>query len=364
MSSKNLNKKDLEKYEEYRQHLSVRYIYNEKVGLKGFIAIHNNNLGPAVGGTRLFPYKNEREALIDALRLSRAMTYKCAIAKVPFGGGKAVIICDPNSKRKPGILSAYALEIKKLNGIFYTGEDVGISEGDVQNMLKLSPFFIGKSNKAGDPSPFAAIGTYRCMKLIAEKVFGKSDLKGKKIAIKGVGKVGGALVEMLLKEKAKIYVADINNERLEQIKSKSKDIRIADSQNIHKLNVDIYSPCALGGEFNSKTMKEVNAKIICGAANNQLESEDIGDWFFSKGIVYGPDYIVNAGGLIDVVDELSPGGYKKKRVLHKMENVFSTLDSILTFSREEKIPINRVTNFSAESVFNNTDINKTTQYLF
>lgn len=312
MSFKILSKKELKKLDAFDKHESVRYIFDEESKLEGYIAIHNTKLGPAVGGTRMFPYKSREQALNDVLLLSRAMTYKCAVADVNFGGGKTVIIGDPLVVKTKGLLKSYALEIDRLKGKFYTGEDVGISEADVQFLLTFSQYFIGKSSKAADPSPFASLSTFYSIKLASKFIFGNESLANKKVAVKGIGKVGGALVDLLVKENSNVFIADLDEKRCLDFKKKYPQLEIKDPNEIHKVEAEIYSPCALGGEFTEKTKLEVKAKVICGAANNQLLKDEIGDWFFHNEVIYIPDYVSNSGGLIDVIDELEAGGYKGK----------------------------------------------------
>jgi len=358
MSVHILSQAKLNTFSEYENHEEVRYIFDQKSGLKCFIAIDNTNLGPAVGGTRMFLYKSEEEALKDVLRLSHAMTYKCAISRVPFGGGKGVIIGNPNSSNKKVILDQYAREVEKLKGKFFTGEDVGISEEDVQNMLKIAPCFIGKSDKAGDPSPYAALSAFHSMQVMVKHVLDKSKLDGISIAVKGIGKVGGVLVKMLVEQGAKVTIADIDQKRVSEFKNLYKSISVVSPTVIHTLNVDVYSPNAMGREFDDESVREIKAKIICGAANNQLAENHVGDLFFTRGIIYGPDYVVNAGGLIDVVDELESGGYQKKRVIQRIERVKDTLADILEVSKRENIPTHRIANGFAESIFNTSSISK------
>jgi leucine dehydrogenase len=301
----------------------------------------------------MFSYSNNEAALFDVLRLSRAMSYKCAIAGVKAGGGKAVIIGDPKKIKNEALLRSYAEEIKNIQGRFYTGEDVGITESDVQYMLKISPFFIGKSSLAGDPSPYASMSVYFSMQAAANFVWGNNSLKNKKIAIKGVGKVGGGLLDYLVKENADIIISDIDDTRLKEIQSKFPKINICNPQEIHKSQVDIYSPCAMGSEFTEKNMNEIKAKIICGGANNQLLNEDVGDWFFSHNIIYIPDYVSNGGGLINVVDELEQGGYSKNRVIQRIKRTSELVDRILNISKKEGKSPNRIANMMAENIFKN-----------
>ncbi len=334
---------------EFDNHESIFFFYDRATGLKSFISIHNSKLGPAVGGTRMFLYSSETEALSDVLRLSKAMTYKCALAGVSFGGGKSVIINDPQRKNKK-ILKAYAQKINTLNGNFYTGQDMGISKSDVGLMLKYSDYFIGKPGLAEDPAPYAALSTFYSIQTAMKKLYGSEDLNGKTIAIKGVGNVGMNLIKLLAKTGAKLIVADIDKEKINKIKSTHKLIAIASPKVIHKVECDIYSPCAMGKEFNFKNVKQVKASVICGGANNQLTSNEVGNILFKRNILFIPDYVANAGGLINVVDELESGGYKKTRVLTRIENIKKTLKNILDLADRKNIHPNYVSDQMAKKI--------------
>ena len=343
---------DFAKLKEFDNHKLVLKIEDKKAGLNGFIVIHNNNLGtPAVGGTRMLPYKTEEDALIDALRLSRAMTYKCAMAQVAHGGGKAVIIGDPKKDKTDALLKAYAGKINFLNGQFCTGEDVGISQDDVNLMLKYSNYFIGKPNCAEDPSPFAALSVFYSMKSAVEYIFKKDYLQGMKIGVKGAGKVGSALIKLLSKENAEIFVSDIDKNAIDRVKKDFPNIKIADNSTIQTLPLDIYSPCALGNEFSIQNAGQIKAKIICGAANNQLADEEVGGRLFKNNIIYIPDYVANGGGLIDVVDELERGGFCKPRVLERIENIKNVVKKILDRAFEENKSPHRISEETAEKYF-------------
>lgn len=324
------------KFKEYDNHMLLKRFEDKKTKLVGYVAIHDDKLGPAVGGTRMYPYSSEKEAIKDVLRLSKAMSYKCALAGVKYGGGKAVIIGDPNKIKNEAFVRAYAREIGKLNGKFITGEDVGISEDDVQLMFEEAPFFIGKKGFAGDPSPFAALSTFYSIQAASKYLFGSENLKDKKIAVKGIGKVGSELVRLLLNEKAIVYVADISEQSVKKLKVKHPEVNIVDPNKVHSLTLDIYSPCAMGNEFTNANKNQVRAKIICGSANNQLSEAGIGDWFYENKILYIPDYVANAGGLIDVVDELEPGGFNKNRVDKRIKNIKNTVTKILNLSVENQ----------------------------
>lgn len=345
--------KNLERFAEFDNHKAVVKFSDSAAGLKGFIAIHNDNLGPATGGTRMFPYKSEDDALRDVLKLSKAMTYKCALAGVRHGGGKAVIIGDPEKDKNVDLLKSYARKINELNGDFTTGEDVGITEDDVQVMFEESNFFNGRRGVAGDPSPYAAMTTFYAMQVAALEVFGTEELFRKKIAIKGIGKVGSELFKMLNNAGANLIVTDIKQVILDAIKIKYPQVRISSPDSIHMEDANIFSPCALGNDVTVKNIEQIRAKIICGAANNQLETAEIGDTLFQRGISYVPDYVANAGGLINVVDEREQGGYSRKRVLQRIENMKNVLKTIYLISKQKREPASRVADNLAEDIFKN-----------
>lgn len=340
-----INYKD---FKEYDKHKKIVRFEDKNNKLKGFIAIHNNNLGPATGGTRFYPYITEKDAVKDVLRLSHAMSYKCALAGIKYGGAKAVIIGDPEKIKSDDLLKSYAKEINKLKGSFTTGEDVGMTEGDVQLMMTESAFFNGRKGLAGDPSPFAALSTFYAIKSACKKNFGNIKLNSRTVAVKGVGKVGYELINLLLKEGATVFAADIDRKVVYKIKKEFPEVKIIAPKQIHKLKVDIYAPCALGNEFTNLNKKQIRAKIICGAANNQLSSPEIGDWFYENGIMYIPDYIANAGGLINVIDEREPGGYNRRRVNERIRNVKKTVVRIIESSERKKKSTIRIADALAE----------------
>ena len=348
-----MNKLDFKKIKEFDNHKLVIRIEDKDAGLKGFIAIYNDNLGsPAVGGTRMFPYASEKDALIDVLKLSRAMTYKCAIARLPHGGAKGVIIGDPKKDKTEKLLKAYAKIVNSLKGKFCTGEDVGITQNDVNIMLKVSDYFIGKPKFAGDPSPWASLSAFYSIQSAINFVYKKDSLRGIKVAIKGVGKTGKELVRLLLDADAIVYASDIDKAATDEIKKKFPKVEIVDNKKIHTLAVDVYSPCALGNEFSMKNATDIKSKIICGTANNQLADNKIGDWFFKNHIVYIPDYVANSGGLIDVADELEKDGYQKDRVLKRINKVKNTVKEILDLSFKNKESPHRIADQMAENYFN------------
>lgn len=338
---------------DFADHKAVFRFEEPSVGLKGFIAIHNENLGPATGGTRMYPYATEEDALRDVLRLSRAMTYKCALAGVRHGGGKAVIIADPEKNKNEEFLRAYARIVDELSGRFSTGEDVGITEDDVQIMLRESRNFNGRRGVAGDPSPYAALSTFYAMQVALTETLGVNEFFKVSVAIKGVGKCGGELLRLLAGAGASVSAADIKPQVIEAVRMKFPQIAIIPSEYIHKEDAMVFSPCALGNDITESTISEIHAKIICGAANNQLSSPEVGDELYAREIFYVPDYVANAGGLINVVDELEEGGYSRKRVLYRIERLKDTLRTIYLLARQKRQPLHRVADRLAEDIFQN-----------
>jgi glutamate dehydrogenase/leucine dehydrogenase len=279
------------------------------------------------------------------------MTYKCALAGMPHGGGKGVIIGDPKKDKNKTLLKTYARKVDELRGEFYTGEDVGISEEDVQYMLTISPHFIGKRGQAGDPSPFASLSTFYAMEAAVKREFGRAGLQGKRVAIKGVGKVGSELARLLCESGALVYIADADPQAIAKTKSLAPNVEVVNVEQIREAEVDVYAPCALGSEFTSKNCKRVKAKIICGAANNQLTKPSIGNCLYEKGIIYIPDYVANSGGLINVADELNAGGYNYKRVVKRIKAVEKTVEHLFEMSEEVNEPLNIVADELARELF-------------
>ncbi|GAC1413598.1 MAG: leucine dehydrogenase [Candidatus Doudnabacteria bacterium] len=343
--SASLDKKDYER---------IVKIDHPKSGLKGFIAIHTTKPGSALGATRMYNYSSEEEALKDAMRLAKNMTYKCAIANLPHGGGKAVLIGDPSIKTDD-FLKSYAEEINKLEGIFYTGEDVGMYQQDIFFLQKHSCYFIGTKNKAGDSAPYAALSVLYCMETTLNFLRDTSqyseNLEGVTVAIKGLGKTGLEVARLLLARKAKVIGADINPNVIQKATAALPELGIVSVEEIISLPVDIFAPCALGDDLSERQLNLIRAEIVCGTANNQLESREVGDKFYQKGIVCIPDYLANAGGLIDVADELEPGGYQKHRVLQRIKDLKETCWEVLQRSKEEKISPYRIADKIAEARF-------------
>lgn len=342
---------NIERLPEFDNHKLVSFFNDKKTGLRGFIAIHNTNLGPAAGATRYWNYLSEEDGLRDALRLSKGMTYKAALAGLNYGGGKSVIIADGKIKKSSAFFKAYAEKINLLNGNFYTGEDVGMNRNDVGVMAKYTPFVIGKLKESNQPPFWTAVGIFSAIEAAVESVFGAKNIKGKTFAVKGLGKVGMELCKIIHKNGGHIIGADVNPKIIKLAKKHFPKIKLVKPSEIHKKKVNIYCPCALGGEFNKKTVSELRCDIICGGANNQLASMEAGKYIYKSGILYIPDYLANAGGLINVVAELDKGGYNRDKVEKKVKTIGAIAEIIIKKSLKNKIPTNEVADSMAESRF-------------
>lgn len=347
-----VEKLSVERFPEFDNHQEVVSIHDPKTGLRGYIAIHNTNLGPAIGGTRHWHYANDDEGMRDALRLSRAMTYKCAIAGVPFGGGKGVLLApQQNAVKSEEYLIAYTQALTLLGNTFYTGEDVGLNERDIEILEAHSQTIVGRPEVGGLPAKWAALSVFYTMETAMEKTFGSGSFAGRRIAVKGIGGVGMELCALLHDAGAIVVGADINPTRVALAQKRHPEMKIVEHDAIHAEYVDVYSPCALGDEFTAKTIPEVNAKIICGGANNQLASPEDGQALFDKGILYVPDYVANAGGLISVSDELHEGGYSQARVEKMILALKDTLAQIIEMSHNQKRSTGEVSDLIAQRRF-------------
>ncbi|GBC76747.1 Leucine dehydrogenase [bacterium HR08] len=327
----------LAKMEEFG-HEEVIFCQNKDVGLRAIIAIHDTTLGPALGGTRMWPYKTEEEALLDALRLSRAMTYKAAAAGLNLGGGKAVIIGDPKTDKSEALFRAFGRFVESLKGRFITGEDVGIDVNDIEYMYMETRYVSGLSpahGGGGDPAPVTAFGVIQGMQACVQEKLGRDSLKGLSVAVQGLGHVGFNLAARLLEEGAHVIGADIDPEKVERARSELK-IEIASPEEIYDVDADIFAPCALGAVLNDHTIPRMRFKIIAGAANNQLEEDRHGVELHRRGILYAPDYVINAGGLINVYVELE--GYDRERALRMTRGIYYNLRRVFDISRRENIP--------------------------
>ncbi|PTX52196.1 leucine dehydrogenase [Melghirimyces profundicolus] len=313
------------------------FCQDEKSGLKAIIAIHDTTLGPALGGTRMWTYDSEEEAIVDALRLARGMTYKAAASGLNLGGGKTVIIGDPKKDKNEAMFRAFGRFIQGLNGRYITAEDVGTTVEDMDLIHEETRFVTGVSpafGSSGNPSPVTAYGVYHGMKAAAKEAFGDDSLQGKTVAVQGVGSVAYHLCKYLHDEGVKLIVTDINKENMERAVNDFGAETVAPDA-IYDVDCDIFSPCALGAIINDDTIDRLKCKVIAGSANNQLKEEEHGDRLSEKGIVYAPDYVINAGGLINVADELL--GYNRERAMKKVENIYHTISRIFEISKREQI---------------------------
>ncbi len=327
----------------YSKHHKVFYFEDKKVNLRGYIALHKLVNGSATGGTRLYDYKSSKDALTDVLKLSKAMTYKCVISGIPFGGGKAVIIRTIKLKSKD-FLKSYAKIIDSLNGKYTTGTDVGISDEDTKYMSTITPYILRGSGGHTTTSLMAAKGVYEGIISSIHLLLPKKENKSISIAIKGTGKIGSELIRLLYKHNFQIYAGEKNSKSLMEIKKRFPKVKIVNYKNIHKIKVDIYSPCAMGGEFDKKTIEELNCYIIAGGANNQFVNEEDEAIVFKRNIWYIPDYLLNAGGLIQIVDELNKGGYNTKRVRNNIKNIGTTTSRLIKESRRTGISMLNIAN--------------------
>ncbi|MEZ5437913.1 MAG: Glu/Leu/Phe/Val dehydrogenase dimerization domain-containing protein [Lysobacteraceae bacterium] len=329
-------------------HEEVVFCHNKDAGLKAIIAIHNTVLGPALGGTRMWAYKTEQDALNDVLRLSRGMTYKAAVAGLNLGGGKAVIIGDPNKDKSEALFRAFGRYVASLNGRYITAEDVGIDVNDMEFVLKETEYVTGVHQVhggSGDPSPFTAYGTLQGLLASLNKQYGNEDVGKYSYAVQGVGHVGFEYVKLLREAGAKVFVTDINEEAVQRCVDEY-GCEAVGLDDIYDCDVDVYSPCALGGTVNENTLDRIKAKVICGAANNQLATDEIGDELTRRGLVYAPDYAVNAGGLMNVSIEFD--GYNRERAMRMMRGIYYNVGKIFQIADRDNIPTYKAADRMAE----------------
>ncbi|MCC5946135.1 MAG: Glu/Leu/Phe/Val dehydrogenase [Bernardetiaceae bacterium] len=318
-------------------HEQITFCHDAKTGLKAIVGVHNTVLGPALGGTRMWTYASDEEALQDALRLSRGMTFKNAVAGLNLGGGKAVIIGDARTQKNEPLLRRYGKFIESLNGKYITAEDVGMSEADMEYIAMETKHVTGLNEKmggAGDPSPYTALGTYMGIKAAAQQVFGNDSLAGKRVLVQGTGNVASHMIDMLAKENAEIIICDIFEDRLKAITDRHK-VQVVGTDEIYDIEADVYAPCALGATVNDETLARLRTPIIAGCANNQLKDEKIhGDACLQRGIVYVPDFLINAGGVINVYSEYAK--MPKEWVVRKTEALYDTCLEVIQRSANEQ----------------------------
>ncbi|MFN2495193.1 MAG: Glu/Leu/Phe/Val dehydrogenase [Pseudonocardiaceae bacterium] len=321
-------------------HEQVVFCRDEASGLRAIIAIHSTALGPALGGTRFHPYASEQDALADVLDLSRAMSYKNALAGLDLGGGKAVILGDPNRDKTEALLRAYGRFVQSLGGRYVTACDVGTYVEDMDVIARECEFVTGRSaahGGAGDSSILTALGVFQGMRAAAEHVWGEPLLGGRRVGVAGVGKVGRLLVEHLLTDGAEVIVADVSEEAISRIRAAHPEVAVAaDTATLIREQIDVYAPCALGAALDDATVAALTAKVVCGGANNQLEHSGVEKLLEERGILYAPDYVVNAGGVIQVADEL--GGFDFERARARVARIFDTTRSIFELAEQDGLP--------------------------
>ena len=321
-----------------RDHEQVIFCSDQSAGLKAIIAVHNTSLGPALGGCRMWQYDNEDAALKDVLRLSRGMTYKAAVAGLNLGGGKAVIWGDAKKDKNEVLFRSFGRFVAGLAGRYITAEDVGTSVRDMEWVRMETPHVTGISRSlggSGDPSPVTAFGVYQGMRAAVKFVTGKDSLQGQTVAIQGAGQVGTHLAKHLTQDGAKVMICDIDQEAVKRAVAETKCEGVS-VEEIYDVKCDVFAPCALGGTVNQKTLPRMKAKIIAGAANNQLEDDSIAEMLQERGVLYAPDYVINSGGLINVANELE--GYNQERAMQQAGNIYQIITRVLQAAQTQKIP--------------------------
>lgn len=331
----------------------VVFAHDKQSGLKAITVIHDTTLGPALGGCRMWPYDNEEDALRDAIRLARGMTYKNAAAGLNLGGAKTVVIGDPKKDKSEAMFRALGRYVESLNGRYITAEDVGTTTQDMNEVYMETNYVTGTTDApgaSGNPSPVTAKGVYYAMKRTALEAFGSDDLKGKTISLQGAGNVARTLAELVHAEGAQIIVTDINQEAIDYLVDKvgAKAVGVDE---IYDVQADIFAPCALGAILNDDTIPRLKVKAICGSANNQLlDIDKHGKLLADKGIVYAPDYIANAGGVINVADELI--GFNEERALNKVKKIYDQMSEVFKIAKAENITTAKAADRVAENRIN------------
>lgn len=340
---------------DFADHEQVVFVSDDKSGLKAIIAVHNSNLGPALGGCRMWPYASEEEAVRDVLRLSRGMTYKSAMANLKLGGGKSVIIGNPRTHKAPELLAAFARALEQLNGRYIAAEDSGTSVADMKYMAQFTRHVAGihdkpsdEGTRSGDPSPATAYGTFIGIKAAVKERLGRDTLDALRVAVQGVGNVGFDLARQLKEAGAQLWVTDIHREPLVQA-GRELGATVVAPDEIFGLDVDVFAPCALGAVLNDTTIPQLKAKIVAGAANNQLAEARHGLELMKRGILYAPDYVINAGGIIDVYHERI--GFDRSALLKHIEGIHDNLMEVFERARKEERPTGEVADAIAEERF-------------
>ena len=324
------------------EHEQVVFCRDAASGLRAIIAIYSTALGPALGGTRFYPYPSEAEALEDVLNLAKAMAYKAACAGLDLGGGKAVIIGNPATDKSEALLRAYGRFVQAVGGRYFTACDVGTYVEDMDVIARECSYVTGRSpayGGAGDSSILTAFGVFQGMRAAAEVAWGSPTLRGRRVAIAGVGKVGHHLVEHLLEDGASLVISDVSRDAVDRVRFLHPEVDVVDAADPEALlsqPMDVFAPCALGGALSDDTVPQLSARVVCGAANNQLAHPGIETMLAERGVLYAPDYVVNSGGLIQVADEIH--GYSEPRARAKAAEIYDTTRRIFALAEDEGVP--------------------------
>lgn len=330
-------------------HEEVVFFSDPTCNLKAIVAIHDTTLGPALGGTRMWPYASIDDAIEDVLRLSKGMTYKAAVSGLNLGGGKAVIIGDPKEDKSEALFRAYGRYIESLNGRYITAEDVNTTVEDIEHIFTETNYVVGVARihgGSGNPAPYTALGVFRGMEAACSQVYGQRSLSGKKVALQGVGAVGFELAKLVNDHGGEIIFTDISERNIQRMKEHFPGAQFVDSAQIFDQSCDIFAPCALGGAINDETVTRLQSKIVCGAANNQLLKPYHGDSLKKKGILYCPDYLINAGGLMNVSIEFE--GWNDGKSRRMINTIYDTALNIFNISDEQNISTSQAADFLAE----------------
>jgi leucine dehydrogenase len=329
------------------------YCQDSKVGLRAIIALHSLALGPATGGCRMWNYASEEEALYDVLRLSKGMTYKASLAGLKWGGGKSVILGDPKAPKNPQMLQRFGEFVERLGGNYITAKDVGIGAEDLKTIKNKTQYVLGiegEASSSGDPSPATAWGVYHGMKACVKYAFQANSLKGMTVALQGLGSVSYYLLEHMVADGAKVIGCDIDQSAIDRA-VKKYGIEVVSPDKIYDVKCDIFAPSALGASIQSSTIDRINAKVIAGAANNQLATSEDGYELMKRGMIYAPDYAINAGGLINIYyEDARQGGYSKTKAFDHVSKIEQTISLILERSSQEKLPCHVVADRMAEEI--------------
>jgi len=324
-------------------HETVVYCSDAEVGLRGIIAIHDTTLGPALGGLRMRAFASEEEAVLDALRLAEGMTLKSSAAGIDLGGGKAVLFGDPDRDKSERLFERMGEFIDQLGGRYITAEDVGTSVEDIEVVGRKTKWVTGVSlerGSSGDPSPFTAFGVYQAMRASCAHVFGSDDLSERSVVVQGVGHVGRHLVERLVKAGASVAVSDIRRSVLDEV-CETFEVKAVAPETALFQDVDIVAPCALGAVLNDQTIPQLRCRVVCGAANNQLKEEHHGEVLAERGIFYAPDFVNNAGGIINIFVELEPAGYSPERATDYVSRIYQRTKQVIDYAEREGICTHR-----------------------